>query len=427
MSRTTDWSPLWNGDPVPGDPDRVQAYANENSSIATAIGEAYDNLNRITDQMQTTSQAIQAFRDKAVKVQVEIVLARTRYSDAGRSLAGYAARLRDAQSSSLDLLHQAKAADQDVRDAKWRAQHHSESVKCATDPVQQKTAMAEFNRAKGAMQAADGRIQALRSKLQAVIAERDRAAETTKQELLHSEKISAIKSEGFWDRAGAGIRNFAKLVRDHFDLVLLALAALTAVLALVFPPVGGALVFSLVRFAISALGTARDVLDVVGSVRDLARGEGSVGAVLGAVATLGIGLALGGLKGVRQTKILSAARGRQLMSVGGMSARQGLARGVGKAEYLARRAGAVKGPFFKELKEYTFLATNKTTGSPAMKMVNRTLRVGTFANEMGFESASYLAGRVLGPKQESRMTVRPWNPYICFAGGLPRTDRRTSR
>ncbi len=112
MSRPRDWSALGApSDPVPGDPDAIQALAGELRRTARAITQTADLLRRGALASGWRARAAVEFRGRAVVVAGRIERAVDRYEAAAAALAGYAPVLRECQRRADRALATARAGD----------------------------------------------------------------------------------------------------------------------------------------------------------------------------------------------------------------------------------------------------------------------------------------------------------------------------
>jgi hypothetical protein len=117
VSRPTDWSPLADADPVPGDPLDVASIGGQLTNVAAQIHADVTWLRSLCTAQFWDSGAGQAFQGQVDDAATKLAMAHERYLAAGQALgtspaagAGYASALDQAQALSLRALTQAQGA-----------------------------------------------------------------------------------------------------------------------------------------------------------------------------------------------------------------------------------------------------------------------------------------------------------------------------
>ncbi|HEX3516079.1 MAG TPA: hypothetical protein VHT26_18975 [Trebonia sp.] len=117
MSRPTDWSPLTDADPVPGDPVKVASIGGQLTNVAAQIRSDVTWLQSLCTAQFWDSGAGQAFQGQVDDAAAKLTRAHERYLAAGQALGtspaaaiGYASALDQAQALSLRALSQAQGA-----------------------------------------------------------------------------------------------------------------------------------------------------------------------------------------------------------------------------------------------------------------------------------------------------------------------------
>ena len=117
MSRPTDWSPLADADPVPGDPVEVASTGGQLTNIAAQIHSDVTWLKSLCTAQFWDSGAGQAFQVQVDDAAAKLARAHERYLAAGLALGtspaaatGYSSALDQAQALSLRALSQAQGA-----------------------------------------------------------------------------------------------------------------------------------------------------------------------------------------------------------------------------------------------------------------------------------------------------------------------------
>lgn len=134
MSRPIDWTPLGrSGDPIPGDPDAVDAGGRAYVSVADAIASAARAL-RSMDTDGDDSLATDELIRNATDVAHDIERAEKRYRETGLALIAYAPELDEAQSDSATALERARSAQEDADAARADQLRHLRLADGAEDP-----------------------------------------------------------------------------------------------------------------------------------------------------------------------------------------------------------------------------------------------------------------------------------------------------
>lgn len=103
------WQPLGlDGDPVPGDPDRVDAEASHLSQVARQIADQVGMLKKIASQGTEVGQHADKIRTTASSLAGKLDTVGARYRTVSSALSGWAPELRQAQSMSVQALNEAE-------------------------------------------------------------------------------------------------------------------------------------------------------------------------------------------------------------------------------------------------------------------------------------------------------------------------------
>jgi Putative T7SS secretion signal domain len=304
--RPLDWSPLASGDPVPGDPDRVEQLGRHYQRVASAISDAATKLRRIAEHQDMHSEAVAAFRDTAREVADDISRAHERYDGVGRALSGYAPELREAQSESAAALVQAQHAEDDLVTANRLAHAAQVRIHAAPDGTDTTADQGDHRRALTAADAARDDLAAARRRLRGATETRDAAARRA-MSLVAEVKDSGDLNDTWWDNWGAKIVQVIVKVAD----VVAVVAGVLALLVGWIPIIGQALAAILGTVALLA-----SLVSLLGNLALAATGDGEWSDVawsaLG-VLSFGVGrAAIGALRvsalGVRGASRLAAGR-----------------------------------------------------------------------------------------------------------------------
>lgn len=303
MSRPTDWEPLWHTDPVPGEPFDVRVLASKLGSVALEIEEQAKKLKSLCTADYWTGDAAATFKETAESTSTKLAKAWDRYDAASNALFDYVEVLEDQQSTSLRLLREAQALEDQRRTAQSR-------IDVAADAPADPAAPADPQRT--ADERLVGSFASDLRRLQSAIEECRRAVKGAGH--LAANRIdSAIDDDGLKDGRFDGMKKWVSdrwdaamdWVREHADIIgriasicswiATVLGGIAAVLALI-PIIGGPLA--------GILGTAALVFGAVSLVCNtmlwLAGVQGLVPVLVDLVGVLSFGLgraAIGGVKG----------------------------------------------------------------------------------------------------------------------------------
>lgn len=181
MSRPFSWYPLAPSDPVPGDPDAVDAAGARYAHIARTIGSTAEQLRTLTDATGTVSDAVDAIREKAESVANDIQRARGRYDGVGSALRTYSHALRAAQAEADAALADARAAQERLDQASAAITLAQRRLDGLTDDDADDEARSRYQRQRATARSerddAEVALIAARTRLDAAVASRDSAAE----------------------------------------------------------------------------------------------------------------------------------------------------------------------------------------------------------------------------------------------------------
>ena len=279
MGRPTDWQPLADSDPVPGDPAGISAEAARLSSVAREIASQVAVLHKIAaGQSDEKGQHIEKLKAAAADTAGQLHQVSGRYQQTAAALGAWAPELEYAQARSLQALAAAK-------DAAARQQ--------ASQPVQRPPGtkltpadrQADQARAQS-LQQASADLAAARSMLDDAVAHRDQKAGETASKIESAASAGADHWwESLWDDIKSLADRYAWLIKD-ICTVLEVIATVLAIVALFIPGLD----------ILVALGIAATLLAVAGRAMLAATGNGSwfdVALDVVALATFGIGGGLG--------------------------------------------------------------------------------------------------------------------------------------
>ncbi len=279
MSTVYSWYPLASSDPVPGDPDRVEAAGTRYTTVAVAIETAADGLEQIAQIDAMVSNAVDAIREEAAKVASDIRTARQRYEEVGAALVAYARELRGAQSDAVAALERARRAQSAIDEAQQALNVASADLDDARrddDDEAVTEATRRRNRARSDLSDGDVELSRARADLDDAVARRDSAAAVA-QAAIGTVTSGDHLNDGAWEDFWSG---FLHATSEIFGTIA-AVAGIAALVLCWVPVIGQALaVVALVAGAVALLA------DIV----LLTQGEGSWEKVIwGAVGVLSFG------------------------------------------------------------------------------------------------------------------------------------------
>jgi hypothetical protein len=202
LQRAGDWHLLPTyGDPIPGDPDAVNARASNYTSIARAMRNAQLALVAAFDDGGLSGDAIDALRDEALQVADRIGRAEERYQITADALADYVIPLRTARDDSWDLLTAAVAAQEDIVYAEgrltyWRGEH--EDAVAADDTAAATYADGRIRHWEGEAESRHTTLATLGTQLIPIVNTWDTAAHTA-ADLIDAGADTGDLNDGFWE------------------------------------------------------------------------------------------------------------------------------------------------------------------------------------------------------------------------------------
>lgn len=304
MSRPGDWYPLAGHDPVPGDPDQVRAAAERYADIARRIRGAAENLLAASATADGSSEAVAAFRDKALDVREGILKAESRYDGLSKALYAYTPHLASAQADSRRALEMARAAQSEAQAARNNESYLRDQVEQTPDPIERAELARRLSAQEQRAGDADTVLEKARIQLAAAIDERDRAADVAIQQISDVEAVSPVRDQ--WhdemrDRAGKVADTLAMWaealdeVLSKYEWVLVALQVAVMVAALLIPgAMAIALIVRVVAAVVKTLTVVRAVVtyaQIASTTVQVASGRKPVSALAGMIAGIALGVA----------------------------------------------------------------------------------------------------------------------------------------
>jgi hypothetical protein len=276
MTRRRDWSPLCDGDPVPGDPDAVDLAGRHYRSMADEIDHQVARLRAIAGGEGLEGGYVKTFTESSTKLAGDLAKTSGRYREVGGALVGWAPTLRGFQDDAERLWQRAE-------DAQLRAAANAE-VPTATRQGSPPPEPTSEDRARAARHdTAVGDVASVHRDLEDLRSRRDRAADRVADSIRDGSDDDVTDS--WWDNfkdwmdANAG---WIKTVTDILGVIGVGLM----ILSLFVPGLN----------IISALALGATALTLAGHSALAAAGNGSwvdVGLDVLALATFGAGKVIG--------------------------------------------------------------------------------------------------------------------------------------
>jgi hypothetical protein len=279
MGRPTDWTPLVDRDPVPGDPGQVAVEARHLSTVAQEIQGQVARLRAIAnDHSDLKGQYVEKLKSAASNVADSLDKVVGRYQKVSSALNKWVPELEYAQAESLKALTEAQDAySQQLRLGQPAARDPS---KPETDQQKQ----ADQTR-QNSLNQADHDLTAARTRLHSAIMHRNTNAEDRAADIRHA--IDDGVADSWWDDFKDFVDRYAWLIKD-ICTVLEVIATILAVVALFIPGLN----------VIVILAIAATALALIGRTMLAAAGDGSwvdVALDVFALATFGLGKIAGSL------------------------------------------------------------------------------------------------------------------------------------
>ncbi|WP_406477225.1 putative T7SS-secreted protein [Streptomyces sp. NBC_01615] len=290
MARPTDWSPLAEQDPVPGDAHDIRGESRRLGKLAQMISEQVERLNAIgRDTTELKGKYADAMRDKAEELSGRLGKTHHRYDHVSGYLAHWADDLEDCQKQADDALS-------DAKEARGRVDAH----KPPDGPRKPDSEMSEAEKTTEtarlhALTRAEDDLGAARNKLDKAVSHRDERAGHWAGKIKRAISKDGLHDKG-WDKFKNWVNDHARLLNDLAN-VLVWVATACAIVALFIPGLNilamialGATIGSLLLHTATALSGSGSWIDVGLDVFALA----TFG--LGRLATPGLEAAEGGLR-----------------------------------------------------------------------------------------------------------------------------------
>jgi hypothetical protein len=267
------------GDPVPGDPDRVKTAQERYAKIAKTIHDTADNLRKVTGTDGLKGQYADAIRDQATDVVNDLTKASGRYDAVATAVGVYLPALQHARDETAVAVHDAENAN-----AAQTKAHAMPDPSANRPPDAQPLSQADQDAVRDrnkATAAADSDLAAAKTRLHNAVEALNAAGQALEKAVGKNAFKNDHLTDSGWDKFLHGFNKFLKVLVKVLQWIGVALAAL----ALIIPGVN-VLVLASVVVAATIL-----VADIILA----AQGEASwreVGIAAAGVVLLGLGGAL---------------------------------------------------------------------------------------------------------------------------------------
>jgi hypothetical protein len=241
--RPTDWAPLADSDPIPGDPSTIRELANHLLGIAEAIRNETTRMSEIDSGEIWDSDAAVTFAEMQEALPPDLELAATRYESVANALFTYEGSLSSAQSEADAALVRAQEAQADLDTAtngigqmeEWAdesqrlADEANQAAEPGTPPVEAEpwTGTDYY-----ALQAdAEERISQARTDLEGAVEARDEAASTA-EEAIEGASNDDLENPGAFESfllAAADVLSIAGAVLGVLSIFFPVLAPLALI------------------------------------------------------------------------------------------------------------------------------------------------------------------------------------------------------
>ncbi|MGW0736274.1 DUF6531 domain-containing protein [Streptomyces sp. NPDC002851] len=275
--RPTDWHVLdLEGDPVPGDPQRVRKLARELHDFAEDVGTALRQIRAMAgeDTLQRWSgKSANKFKEQFDGVPGNLTKLRTSYDLAGDAFADYWPKLERAQSLADRALVKGREAREDLNAAQGRLDGATDWVKTATaktkayddakgpeapDESKVRAATRNAQQANSARSSAQGDVDSAQSALDAAKAMAQEARELREdaarvcKDKLDEASDAGIQNRDWWEDA-------VNFVTENWDAIVAVCKVVVAVVGVIAMIVGGPILAAIV--VVAALVVLADTLN----------------------------------------------------------------------------------------------------------------------------------------------------------------------
>lgn len=313
MARPVDWQPLADHDPVPGDTATIRDEARRMADIGSTIRDQVRKLRSIGKDGTLKGQYAEKLRSAAGDLAGKLDKTAGRYEKVSGHLRTWADELDHAQRDSITALDMAKEADRTLSKTEVTA---SDGAKKPEDMTPQERQQEQDR--KDAYNAANGRLQAARTKLRGAVGHRD--THEAKVAKWIREAIDDDVEDSWWDNVKDFVDKHAKLIKVLTD-ILSWIATAVAIISMFIPGlnvlvflVAAGILVVLARSLLAATGNASWMEVVMDSIGLVTLGAGRIGmAALKGANTAVKGAAVVARRGQVAAKLAGSSAQRQAL------------------------------------------------------------------------------------------------------------------
>lgn len=353
--RPSNWEPLAEKDPVPGDPAEVRQLSRELKDIAQTIKDQTEKLRTMCSDDYWDADAAKKFDHTAQDRASELGKVYDRYHAAATALDGYVPTLEDQQAVSLSLRTQA----QDLRDARDAAQRRLDQDADQPDDADPRPGHDNDSRTVGDYWAELRALQNKAAECAAAVHEAARAAGDKLDHVIHHDGLK----DGWTDHVRQWIHEAADVISKIADIAGW-IATICGVLALLvgwIPIIGQAL-----AAVLGAIALVATLVSLVCHLALLWSGDGGVlDVVLDVVGVLTFGVGRAATSGIKA-------------AVAGLKASGKMGRAAEAVVPLIRSKGGVEG-----VKVVTALTHGDLAAASQLSGIRKSLLKGWMGNEIG--------------------------------------------
>ena len=330
--RPSDWQPLCDSDPVPGDPEEIRAEVTHMVAVAEKLRDQAKNLQAISNEDKLKGKYVKRLREESSTLEKHMREVASRYERVHGHLTTWANELEDFQTEADKVLRRAKEKQDEVEAEK--AKEANSGDKEAPKPSASGTDHDPF--------------VTYRNQLNTITGDRDSRA--SHHEVKIRAEIEDVIEDSWWDDVKGWVHDNADWIKTVLD-GLGWIATIAGIVAIWIPGLnllvlGIAVLTILTRSLLVASGDA--------SWTDLAFDVGGL---------LLMGIGRGGLialKGANKTAAAAAQASRTAGLKAGLRSHKGMLNDLGKA--MANAQDDVSRRFFSDLRNFALKKISREAG-----------------------------------------------------------------
>ncbi|WP_435221738.1 hypothetical protein [Streptomyces sp. Tue6028] len=330
--RPTDWQPLRDTDPVPGDPEEIRAEVRHMVSVAKKLRDQAKNLQAISKEDKLKGKYVERLREDSSTLEKHMREVAGRYERVHGHLTTWANELEDFQSDADRVLRRAKEKQDEIEADKARdsaSRDKSDAKPSAGEP-------------------GEDPLRTYRNQLDAITGERDTRADHHARKI--SDEIDDVIEDSVWDNIKGWFHDNADWIKTVLD-ALGWIATIAGIIAIWIPGLN-----------LLVLGIA--VLTIVARSILVASGDASwtdLAFDIGGLLLMGIGRGgINMLKGANKVTTAAAQTSRTAGLKAGLRSHKGLLNDLSRA--MAGAQDDVSRKFFSDLRTFTLKKISRDTG-----------------------------------------------------------------